>query len=33
MGVEKCKAEYDDLAALAEKNGVSLEVIRDAIGK
>lgn len=31
MGVERSKAEYDDLAALAEKNGVSLETIRKAL--
>ena len=28
MGVQRRKAEYDDLAALAEQNGVSLETIR-----
>ena len=28
MGVSRCKAEYDDLAALAEQNQVSLETIR-----
>lgn len=28
MGVEKAKAEYDDLAALAEKHGVTLNAVR-----
>jgi len=28
MGVRKAKAEYDDLAALAEANDLSLEDIR-----
>ena len=28
MGVSRCKVEYDDLAALAEQNQVSLETIR-----
>ena len=31
MGVEKSKAEYDDLAALAVRNGVPLKEIRDSI--
>ncbi|MBQ9210363.1 MAG: nickel pincer cofactor biosynthesis protein LarC [Clostridia bacterium] len=31
MGVKKQKAEYDDLAALAVKNGVSLKEIRNAV--
>lgn len=31
MGVHRSKAEYDDLAALAEKNQVSLETIRKAM--
>ena len=31
MGVEKSKAEYEDLAALAEKSGVSLETVRKAL--
>ncbi len=31
MGVSRRKAEYEDLAALAEKNGVTLEEIRKSI--
>ena len=31
MGVKSCKAEYDDLAALANANGVSLNEIRRSI--
>ena len=31
MGVTRAKAEYDDLAALAEKHGVSLEEIRGKV--
>ena len=30
MGVKKTKAEYDDLAALAEKHGVTLNTVRKA---
>jgi uncharacterized protein (TIGR00299 family) protein len=30
MGTEKVKAEYDDLAALAEKHGVTLNAVREA---
>ena len=30
MGVEKAKAEYDDLAALAEKHGATLNAVRKA---
>ena len=33
MGVTRRKAEYDDLAALAEKNGVSLDAVRAAAEK
>ena len=32
LGVERKKAEYDDLAALAEKNGMSLGDIRKQVG-
>ena len=31
MGVERCKPEYDDLAALAAKHGVSLDTIRRSL--
>ena len=31
MGVEKSKPEYDDLAELARKNGVSLDTIRKSV--
>ena len=31
MGAERCKAEYEDLAALADKNGLSLEEIRSQL--
>ena len=31
MGVERSKPEYDDMAALARKNGVSLETIRKGL--
>ena len=31
MGVEKAKAEYDDLAALAEKHGATLNAVRKAV--
>lgn len=31
MGVEKSKAEYEDLAALARQHGVSLEAVRKSI--
>ena len=31
MGVERAKAEYDDLARLASENNVSLDTIRKAI--
>jgi len=31
MGMERSKAEYDDLAALAEKHGVPLDTIRKAV--
>ena len=31
MGVERTKAEYDDLAELARKNGVSLSTVRKAV--
>ena len=31
MGVERSKPEYEDLAELARKNGVSLEQIREAV--
>ena len=33
MGVKKSKAEYDDLAKIAEENGVSLDDIRKAVLK
>ncbi len=33
MGTERAKPEYDDLAALAVKNDVSLQTIRAAVGK
>ena len=33
MGVDRAKPEYDDLAALAVKNDVSLQAIRAAVGK
>ena len=33
MGVFREKAEYEDLAALARKQGVSLNTIREAIRK
>ncbi len=33
MGVRKAKAEYDDLAKLAEENGVSLDDIRKAVSE
>lgn len=33
MGVEKAKPEFDDLAALAEKNQVSLSAVRNAARK
>ncbi len=31
MGVERSKAEYDDLAELARKNGVSLDTVRKTV--
>ena len=31
MGVNRRKAEYEDLAAIAEKNGVSLKEVRGAV--
>ena len=31
MGAERCKAEYEDLAAMADKNGLSLEEIRSQL--
>ena len=31
MGVRRQKAEYEDLSALAQANGVSLEQIREEI--
>ena len=31
MGVSRRKAEYEDLAAIAEKNGVSLNEVRGAV--
>ena len=31
MGVNRRKAEYEDLAAIAEKNGVSLNEVRGAV--
>ena len=31
MGVDRCKPEYEDLAALAEKHGVPLDTIRKAV--
>ena len=33
MGTERAKPEYDDLAALAVKNDVSIQTIRAAVGK
>ena len=33
MGVERVKPEFDDLAALAEKHRVPLQVIREAVQK
>ena len=31
MGVRRCKAEYEDLAAIAEKQGLSLREVRDML--
>ena len=31
MGVERCKAEFDDLAAIAEEKGMSLASVREMI--
>ena len=33
MGVTKRKAEYDDIAKLAEENGLSLSEVRDKLGE
>jgi len=33
MGVEKAKAEYEDLAALARQHGVPLKTVREAVQK
>ena len=33
MGVKRHKAEYDDLAAIAEKNGISLAEIRESLNE
>ena len=31
MGVERCKAEFDDLATIAEEKGMSLASVREMI--
>ena len=31
LGVQRRKAEYEDIAALAERNGLSLDEIRKAL--
>ena len=33
LGVQKAKPEYEDIAELARKNGVSLQAVRDAVAK
>ena len=33
LGVQKAKPEYEDIADLARKNGVSLQAVRDEVAK